>query len=87
MPCYQLYGIGTKRINTEGIACSKVFFLYPKGILVKKWDKFDRKITGVTCIKNNKNMKFKTYLTCLSTAFVCVAILASYRRSDLRQQK
>ena len=29
---YLIYGIGPQRINTEGIACSKVFFLYPKGI-------------------------------------------------------
>ena len=35
---YQIYGIGPQRIDTEGIACSKVFFLYPKGNLVKKWD-------------------------------------------------
>ena len=35
---YLIYGIGPQRINTEGIACSKVFFLYPKGNLVKKWD-------------------------------------------------
>ena len=33
---YLIFGIGPQRINTEGIACSKVFFLYPKGNLVKK---------------------------------------------------
>ena len=33
---YLIYGIGPQRINTEGIACSKVFFLYPKGNLVNR---------------------------------------------------
>ena len=52
---YLIYGIGPQRINTEGIACSKMFFLYPKGNLIKKWDnskemgQLDRKITGFTC--------------------------------------
>ena len=26
-----------------------VLFLYPEGILIKKWEEFDRKITRVTC--------------------------------------
>ena len=40
---YLIYGIGPQRIYTEGIACSKVFFLYSKGNLVKKWDNLTEK--------------------------------------------
>ena len=42
---YQVYGIGPQRIDTEGITCSKVF---PQRIVVKEWDKFNRKMTRVT---------------------------------------
>ena len=41
---YLIYGIGSQRIYTKGIACSKVFFLYPKGNLVKKWDNSTEKL-------------------------------------------
>ena len=44
-------GIGPQRISTEGTACLKVFFLYPKGILVNKQTNPAEKVVSLVELK------------------------------------